>query len=1198
MKNRLGQNRLQVVLAVAAMSVLLWLFLNAQPMDPQTHNQVVGDIVELQKRDTELGEAVLQLHYRLANNYDAVVALMQRIEALGIALEEHHKNGLLPDTPEVDRALGVIRQQIVHKAEMLNEFKSNNAVMKNSLIYLPSMVASVLQMLPGADEPTLEKFEFLLRDALLVSVKGDAASIEQLELDINLVEKVRPELPLSVQEQVHYLVGHAQALLDVDKGMPDLLAELSSYKANHLGAGIDTLYQEYYDRQQRIAGNYRLFLLLAAMLMLAYSIYSYYRLRSQRQQLEDALAEINNQQQALNEHAIVSITDVKGDITYVNDKFLEISGYSFEELIGHNHRMIKSGEHDEEFFRQLWRTVANGKVWHGQVKNLAKDGSAYWVEATVVPFMNQAGKPYQYVSMRTDITAQKAMEQQVESDRGLLQNVMDTLGEGVYMLDIEGRCTYLNGEAEAIIGWSAEELHGKNLHDVIHSQLPDGTVVAVQDCPVHQSMLEEKVFRSEMDYFQHKNGTIFPIAIVASPMIAGGKVIGSVAAFQDISERKFNERELLRAKDDAEAASRAKGDFLATMSHEIRTPMNGIIGMTELALDTALDSEQREYLGLVKSSADSLLSIINDILDFSKIESGKMELEQVCFEVRSLFSNTEKALAMRAAQQSLELVYDVDSDIPEGLMGDPGRLRQVLTNLLGNAIKFSNQGIVSLRMKLLGRTENSIHVRIEVADQGIGIPADKIGHIFESFTQADTTTTRKYGGTGLGLAISSQLVAAMGGRLTVESEVGLGSVFGFDATFPIGVLSHDAQSKAGLAGVSVLIVDDNPTNRRLLMQLLTKWGMRPEQAESADQAMSLVNEALQRDRPYELILLDAMMPDRDGFELATQLKNSAKVTPVAVMMLSSAGLSEDAQRCRELGISSYLTKPLDQHDLLSAIKLALGIAPEMMQEVNANDESIFVSDGLGVKHGLTILLAEDNRVNQKLAITLLEKWGHSVVLANNGLEAIERSRAQVFDLILMDLQMPEMGGIEATEIIRESEKSSGKHTPIFAMTANAMKEDRERCVAAGMDDYIAKPLNTQQLRAMLQGIVATETAAVSSMPRIAGPFDYDAALRKADAWVIETIGQACLDDFERQMTEISTAIESADPVLLIRGVHTLRGVVGNFNAHGVEELARQLERVAESQELSAATELFAKLQVETELFKTALIAYLAEPHDH
>ena len=1180
------QDRWQVAISALAVVCLLVLFVKAQPVDPDRHNRLVSDIAELQKRDTELGEAVLQLHYRLTNNYDAVVSLMQRIQMLEIALEQYQRDGLLPDTPEIRQAFQQIHMQVALKATRLDEFKSNNAVMKNSLIYLPRMVGDVLEKLPKNNESLLEKFEFLLRDALLVSVKGDVASIDVLDTDIVSVEQSIPKLPVSAQSEARYVVAHARAFLEVDSGMPDLLAELSSSQAYHLGNDLDRLYQVHYQAQQRIAATYRLFLLLAAMLMLAYSSFIYYRLKLKRQQLEGAIAEISNQQHALNEHAIVSITDVKGNITYVNDKFLKISGYSEQELIGKNHRMIKSGEHSEEFFRELWRTVANGKVWHGQVRNLAKDGSSYWVEATVVPFMSQEGKPYQYVSMRTDITAQKAMEQQVKADRLLLQNVMDTLGEGVYMLDREGRCTYLNGEAEAILGWTLEELRGKKMHDVIHSQLPDGTQVSAQDCPVHQSMLENKVFRSEVDYFQHKNGTLFPIAIVASPMLDGEEVIGSVAAFQDISERKFTERELLRAKEAAEAASKAKGDFLATMSHEIRTPMNGIIGMTELALDTELDAEQREYLSLVKSSADSLLTIINDILDFSKIESGKMELEEVEFDVRSLFAYAEKTLAVRAGQKSLELVYDVDSDIPDMLLGDPGRLRQILTNLLGNAIKFSDHGVVVLRMKLLHQSVKSVQVRIEVADQGIGIPAEKLSHIFEAFTQADTSTTRRYGGTGLGLAISSQLVAAMGGRLSVESEPGVGSVFGFDLTLPVALSQLARQPLEGLAGLSVLVVDDNATNRHLLQQMLGKWGMLPVTAEGADEAMRLVNAAAQQGKPYDLLLLDVMMPEVDGFELAARLQQLPEATRGTVMMLSSSGLREEAQRCRALGISAYLSKPVEQAELLSTIRGALG------QDLDSDHRPV-VRQAL---HSLEILLAEDNRVNQKLAIALLTKWGHSVDLANNGLEAVASCREKAFDVILMDLQMPEMGGLEATQLIREFEAEAGKHTPIFAMTANAMSADRQRCLDAGMDDYIAKPLDAVKLRAMLEGLSSgvSQQVVAPDGPEISSEvFDYMGGLKKAEPWVIETIGQVFLDDCARQMAEIATAIGSQDQVLLIRGAHTLRGVVGNFNAQGIEILAREIECLAEKQEYHRAAEAFIKLQHETELFKVALIDYLA-----
>ncbi|MDD5612024.1 MAG: PAS domain S-box protein, partial [Gallionella sp.] len=371
--HKLMQYYWQIALGIAAGIFLFWLFIEAQPVDPAVHNSVVSDIAELRKRDTELGEAVLQLHYRLTNNNDIVVALMGRIETLSQALESHRQRGNLPDTPQVRQELATIRKQIEAKAVRLDEFKSNNAVMKNSLIYLPSMIAGVLEKLPRDNEPLLEKFEFLLRDALLVSVKGDMASITQLESDIAALEQVIPELPEQVQQQARHVVSHAQVLLIVDKGMPELLAELSSYRTHHLGAGLAGLYQDYYNQQQRMAENYRLLLLIAAMLMLGYSVNSYYRLQRQRRKLERALSEINNQQEALNQHAIVSITDVKGNITYVNDKFINISGYSREELIGQNHRIIKSDEHDEEFFRELWRTVANGKVWHGQVRNLARN---------------------------------------------------------------------------------------------------------------------------------------------------------------------------------------------------------------------------------------------------------------------------------------------------------------------------------------------------------------------------------------------------------------------------------------------------------------------------------------------------------------------------------------------------------------------------------------------------------------------------------------------------------------------------------------------------------------------------------------------------------------------------------------------------------------------------------------------------------
>ena len=1175
MRLTVRQNGWQVALIAAAVSVLLMLFIRAQPVDPDAHNQVVGDISELQKKDTELGEAVLQLHYHLSNNYDAVALLMRRIEELTESLEQQRKDGALPNTPEVRQALGALRSQVEYKSRQLDEFKSSNAVMKNSLIYLPVMINGVLAQLPRSDEASHGIFEALLRDVLLESVKGDEASIVALETDIVRVGQAIPSLPASVRESAHYVVRHAQTMLDVDRSIPELMIELSSYQSHHLGAELETLYQASYQQQQRTAAIYRLFLLLAAMLTLGYSAYVYFRLKEKRQQLESALAEIYNQQQALNEHAIVSITDVKGNITYVNEKFLQISGYTIEELIGQNHRMVQSGEHSREFFRELWRTVSSGHVWHGQVKNRAKNGSYYWVEATIVPFMDQAGKPYQYVAMRTEITAQKDMELQLESERRLLQNVMDTLGEGVFMLDLEGNCTYLNREAEAIVGWTSDEVVGKNLHDIIHSQLPDGSDLAQADCPVRRATLENRLYRSETDYFQHKNGTLFPISIVASPMHDGEKIIGTVAACQDISERKFFERELLLAKETAEAASSAKGNFLATMSHEIRTPMNGIIGMTELALDTELNPMQREYLNMVKSSADALMNIINDILDFSKIESGRMELELVEFDVRSLFSAAEKTLALRAEQRGVELVYDVDGEIPDRLIGDPGRLRQVIINLLGNAIKFSENAAVALHMRLIKSSGNSVMVRIEVIDSGIGISAEKLGHIFEAFTQADASTTRKYGGTGLGLAISSQLVAAMGGHLTVESELGRGSVFSFAISLPTGAQQQTAPS--GLDGLSALVVDDNATNRSLLLQMLRKWGMKALAADNAHAAMTMVNESLREGIPFDLILIDAQMPVRGGFELAEELQGLR-----TVMMLSSADLRTDIDRCSSQGIGAYFSKPVDRDELLGAIRKALGMQTDSASKKQDSKEV--------AAPGLSILLAEDNRVNQKLATSLLEKWGHRVVLANNGLEAVAKAREQAFDAILMDLQMPEMGGIEATELIREHDLQQGRHTMIVAMTANAMSEDRQRCLDAGMDDYLSKPLDTEKMRELLRGVASSSPAA----PVMPAAYDYRAALMRTDDWVIETIGQAFLDESDALLEEMSVAIEGENRNLLMRSAHTLRGLLGNFNAQRAEEVARSIERLADQGDMSQALDAYAALKSEMQFLKDALIEYLAK----
>lgn len=565
-----------------------------------------------------------------------------------------------------------------------------------------------------------------------------------------------------------------------------------------------------------------------------------------------------------------------------------------------------------------------------------------------------------------------------------------------------------------------------------------------------------------------------------------------------------------------------------------------------------------------------------------------MELEKTEFEVRALLTDVAKLLSLKAEQKGLELIYEAETDVPEMVVGDPGRLRQVLINLVGNAIKFTDLGEIVVRVKLREARNDTVVLNFEVEDHGIGVALDKQAHIFEAFTQADTSTTRKYGGTGLGLAISSQMVVAMGGKLVVRSAIGQGSVFCFDIPYAIGNKPVPMQSVAVLQGVPVLIVDDNATNLRLLSQLLVKWGMVPTASDSALQAFSLARSAQQNGQPFGLVILDAMMPGMDGFELADKFQQAPELSGAIMMMLTSEGMRGDAQRCRDLGILAYLTKPIDSDELRTAVKIALGAQPDSVL-ITKHNLSVPKLD-----RQLHILLVEDNDVNQKLAVTLLSKWGHRVETATNGIEALSSLQRTQFDVILMDLQMPEMGGYEATRLIREREQPLSLHTPIVAMTANAMREDHQRCLDAGMDDYVSKPLDIQRLRAVLDSISPTGSVKGEHPPGHLIDFDYAHALGEVDPWVIETIGQDFLDDCPRQMKQIEDAIMAGECSALRRSSHTLRGLVGYFNASRIEELTRQFDLQEEKFEKSAAISTYSLLQVEIQSLHDALVRYLAD----
>lgn len=1062
------------------------------------------------------------------------------------------------------------------------------------------------------------------------------------------------------------------------------------------------------------------------------------QLKQSAEQTRLALDELNQQKFATDQHSIVTITDLDGTITYANDKFLQICGYSRHEIIGANHHLVNSNYHPKQFYQEMFDTISSGQVWHNEIRDRAKDGNYYWIDTTIVPLKDEQGKPVRYIAIGTDISARKQIELEITEALSLQESIMESTDNGIIVTKLDGKIVRYNRRFAELWGLPAEftpdvrvlgpvarQLHNNNqyvietkalvAHETKHdyqtlhlrngktyeqASLPmyvqgqpigrvwscrdiservaaeqaiikardlaqdiqyqleaakqktelavessgmgiwqwdlstnlvelDERMHAIYDLPndlpktaltlelwskmlhpddrvmaetsLQQAVEDKQNWRCQFRIKLNDNQIKHIKATAAVQLDDAGNVQKMIGSNQDMTAEYNMQQRLMQLKEEAEQANKTKSEFLANMSHEIRTPMNGVLGMLGLLLNTSLDEQQRHRAVIAQNSANALLHLINDILDFSKVDAGKLELEHIDFDLRGTMGEIVETMALQAQDKDLELILDLTQVEQSYVVGDPGRLRQIATNLIGNAIKFTEVGEILVRGALQEIAEDTLEFTFSVTDTGIGIPADKLENLFESFSQVDASTTRKYGGTGLGLTICKRLSELMGGGIEVSSTLGEGSRFEVNIRLSCSSKSRPVMPTAMITALNLMVVDDNETNRDVLASQLQHWGAKVTEAASAQAALALCDEYhAESGRCFDVIFLDMQMPDMDGAELSQKLQQDTRFQAAKLVMMTSVAHKGDAQRFADLGFSAYFPKPATTSDIFDALHIvvedgeALQSASPLVTSHNIKElkqTPLAAVQQPSKAVDVRILVVEDNNVNQMVITNILQDMGYQVAVAENGLIALEILKntplQSAFELILMDCQMPEMDGYAATEAIRQGHGGQANIAlPIVAMTANAMQGDREKCIAAGMDDYLSKPVDIQDLtrklnRWLAQPPQAPSTltpppAAATTQPEAANTeqlpiWDKEEALSRimGKADLLTHLLEIYLEDVQGILSAIETSVQDGHLNETASKAHALKGMSANLSAKQLHHLTRELETAAKADNADA-----------------------------